>query len=520
MRFHPIRAVALAASFAVPTAAIMMPAPVAARGAPDSFADLAAQLSPAVVNISSSQKAEARADRGPEVPGFPPGSPFEQFFRDFMERNHPGGPQGQGPGQRRGENNRPPRGGPNGEDAPTGRAVSLGSGFIIDSAGYIVTNNHVIDGADEISVTLTDNTTLKAKLVGKDDRVDLALLKVETDHPLTAVKFGDSDTSRVGDWVLAIGNPFGLGGSVTAGIVSARGRDIRQGPYDDFIQTDAAINRGNSGGPLFNMNGDVIGINTAIYSPSGGSVGIGFSVPSNLAKNVVMQLKEYGHARRGWLGVRIQQVTPDIADAVGLKQPEGAMVAGMNDGGPADKAGIHNGDVILKFNNQDVKEMRTLPRIVAETEIGKSVPVTVWRDRKEVVLQASTGELPDEVQQASATPDKPAARPRNTATMLSGLGAQLSPITDALRDRFKLSPDQKGVVITDVQSDGPAAGRGLKAGDVIVEVQQEPVATPQDVQDRLDKYRKQNRKTVLMLVQNGDGMRWIPVPLNTDKQPG
>ncbi|HYZ61242.1 MAG TPA: Do family serine endopeptidase, partial [Acetobacteraceae bacterium] len=383
-----------------------------------------------------------------------------------------------------------------------------------------VTSNHVIEGADEISVTLTDNTTLKAKLVGKDERVDLALLKVETDHPLKAVQFGDSDTARVGDWVLAIGNPFGLGGSVTAGIVSARGRDIRQGPYDDFIQTDAAINRGNSGGPLFNMDGQVIGINTAIYSPSGGSVGIGFSVPSNLAKPVVMQLREYGRARRGWLGVRIQQVSPDIAESLGLKDATGAMVAGVNDGGPADKAKIRNGDVILKFNGQDVKEMRTLPRIVAETEIGKSVPVVLWRDGKEVTVQASVGELPDDVQQAStgATPE----RPQNRTAMISGLGARLSPITDALRDQYKLSPDQKGVVVTDVQPDGQAAGRGLKPGDVIVEVQQEPVSTPQDVQDRIERYRKQNRKTVLMLVQSGDGLRWIPVPLNdqSDKKPG
>ena len=515
MRLNLLRAAALAAILSAPAT---LPSPASARGAPDSFADLAAQLSPSVVNVSSSQKVEQRADRGPEIPGFPPGSPFEQFFRDFMDRNHPGGGgQGQGPGpQRRGDR---PQGN---DDAPGGgRAVSLGSGFIIDPAGYIVTNNHVIDGADEISVTLTDNTTLKATLVGKDDRVDLALLKVTTDHPLKAVSFGDSDGSRVGDWVLAIGNPFGLGGSVTAGIVSARGRDIRQGPYDDFIQTDAAINRGNSGGPLFNMNGEVIGINTAIYSPSGGSVGIGFSVPSSLAKPVIMQLREFGHARRGWLGVRIQQVTPDIAEAVGLKDVQGAMVAGMNDGGPADKAGIHNGDVILKFNGQDVKEMRTLPRIVAETEVGKQVPVVVWRDHKEVALSASTGELPDEIQQASTSPVPPPIT-RNSATMLSGLGAKLSPITDALRDQFKLAPDQKGVVITDLQSDGPAASRGLKPGDVIVEVQQEPVATPQDVQDRLEKYRKQSRKTVLMLVQNADGMRWIPIPLNvqSDKKPG
>ena len=513
MRRSVFRAAALAASLAIPAS---LPSAALARGVPDSFADLAAQLLPSVVNISSSQKPQQQADRGPEIPGFPPGSPFEQFFRDFLDRNRPQGP-GQGQGQRRGEQPTPRPNGPGG-----GRAISLGSGFIIDPAGYIVTNNHVIDGADEISVTLTDNTTLKAKLVGKDDRVDLALLKVETDHPLKAVSFGDSDNERVGDWVLAIGNPFGLGGSVTAGIVSARGRDIRQGPYDDFIQTDAAINRGNSGGPLFNMEGEVVGINTAIYSPSGGSVGIGFSVPSNLAKSVVMQLKQYGHARRGWLGVRIQQVSPDIAEAVGLKEAEGAMVAGVNEGGPAEKAGIRNGDVIVKFNGQDVKEMRNLPRIVAETEIGKEVPVLLWRDRHDVTVQASVGELPDDVQQANASPNAPPEKPAKRTAMISGLGARLSPITDELRDQFKLSADQKGVVVTDVQSDGAAASRGVKPGDVIVEVQQEPVATPQDVSERLEKFRKLNRKTVLMLVQNSDGMRWIPVPLttDTDKKPG
>ncbi len=517
MRLPRLSAVAIAAALALPA---WLPAPswaaeVPPQDAPHSFADLAAQLSPSVVNVSSSQKLQASADRGPDVPGFPPGSPFEQFFHDFLDRNRP-------PGQRRAEPQSPDHG--NGPTPGAGRAVSLGSGFIIDPAGYIVTNNHVIDGADEISVTLTDNTTLKAKLVGKDERVDLALLKVDTDHPLKAVEFGDSDSARVGDWVLAIGNPFGLGGSVTAGIVSARGRDIRQGPYDDFIQTDAAINRGNSGGPLFNMDGKVIGINTAIYSPSGGSVGIGFSVPSNLARPVVMQLRQYGHARRGWLGVRIQQVTPDIAESLGLKTPAGAMVAGVNDGGPADKAGIRNGDVILKFNGQDVKEMRTLPRIVAETDIGKGVPVELWRDGKNVTVTASVGEMPDDVQQASATPDQ-GNRPAPTRpAMISGLGARLSPLTPELRDKYKLADDQKGVVVTDVDPDGTAAGRGLKPGDVIVEVQQEPVSTPADVTERLDRYRKQDRKTVLMLIQSADGMRWVPIPLtntnDSNRQPG
>ena len=506
-----LRALTLATVFTLPAAMPAFAPPAYARAAPDSFADLAEKLLPAVVNISSSQAVQQRADRGPETPNFPPGSPFEQFFRDFMEKNRPGQPgrRGQGP------NEEAPPGHPGG-----GRAVSLGSGFVIDPAGYIVTNNHVIDGADEISVTFGDNTTLKAKLIGKDDRVDLALLKVESDKPLPSVSFGDSDTSRVGDWVLAIGNPFGLGGSVTAGIVSARGRDIRQGPYDDFIQTDAAINRGNSGGPLFNMDGQVIGINTAIYSPSGGSVGIGFSLPSNLAKSIVSQFREFGHARRGWLGVRIQQVTPDIAEGIGLKDTAGAMVAGVNDDGPADRAKIKNGDVILRFNNQDVKEMKNLPRIVAETEIGKQVPVVVWRDGARVTLQASVGELPDDTQLASADAPKAAAPARSTE--IAGLGAKLSPITDEARDKYKLGQDQKGVVVTDVTTDGPAAGRGLKPGDVIVEVQQEAVATPADVADRMDKFRKLNRKTVLMLIQSADGLRWVPVSLalDTTKKPG
>ena len=260
---------------------------------------------------------------------------------------------------------------------------------------------------------------------------------------------------------------------------------------------------------------EVIGINTAIYSPSGGSVGIGFSIPSNMSKSVVSQLREFGHARRGWLGVRIQQVTPDIAESIGLKDTTGAMVAGVNDGGPADTAKIRNGDIILKFNGQDVKEMKSLPRIVAETVIGKSVPVVLWRDGKEVTVQASVGELPDEVQQASVTPT-PDRTPPNRTSEISGLGARLSPITDDLRDKFKLSQDQKGVVVTDVMPDGTAAGRGLKPGDVIVEVQQEAVSSPADVQERMDRFRKQNRKTVLMLIQSGDGLRWVPVPLASD----
>jgi len=518
MRFssRTLRAAAFALSAAAlaPVGGMLAASPAHAMAPGDSFADLAEKLLPAVVNISSSQSVQAKADRpGPEIPMFPPGSPFEQFFKDFMDRNRPGGQQrpgqqGQGPSLPT-----PP---------PEARKMqSLGSGFIIDPAGYIVTNNHVIDGADEITVVLQDNTSLKAKLIGRDERVDIALLKVESEKPLPFVPFGDSDKERVGDWVLAIGNPFGLGGSVTAGIVSARGRDIRQGPYDDFIQTDAAINRGNSGGPLFDMAGEVIGINTAIYSPSGGSIGIGFSIPSNMAKNVVAQLRDYGHARRGWLGVRIQQVTPDIAESVGLHDPSGAMIAGVNDGGPADKAQMRNGDIVLKFNGQDVKEMRNLPRVVAETPIGKAVPVQIWRDGKLQTIDVTVGELPDEEKLASNTPGPNAKTPDATKpTDIAGLGLKLAPLNQDTRDKFQVGADQKGVVVTDVSPDGAAADRGVKPGDIIVEVQQEPVSSPADVQDRVDRTRKQNRKSVLMLIQSQDGLRWVPLPLNKDKDSG
>src|ERR1700761_2035388 len=386
------RAAVLGVSFALVTPFVPSGGQAAfARSAPDSFADLANRLLPAVVNVSSTQTITAKngghgGDLGPDMPVFPPGSPFEQFFKDFLNRNR----QGQGGG------------GGGGDNAPVARrAQSLGSGVIVDPAGYVVTNNHVIEGADEVSVTLQDGTSLKANIVGRDESGDLALLKVKSDKPLPTVSFGDSSASRVGDWVLAIGNPFGLGGTVTAGIVSARGRDIHQGQYDDFIQTDAAINRGNSGGPLFNMDGQVIGINTAIFSPSGGSIGIGFSIPSNMAKNIVAQLKAYGHPRRGWLGVKIQQVTPEIAESLGLKEATGAMVAGGTEGGPAGKARIRGGDIILKFDGQDVKEMHTLPRIVADAEVGKDVPVVLWREGKEVTVETVLAERPADVDVAS-----------------------------------------------------------------------------------------------------------------------
>ncbi len=494
------------AAFAFASALLLAPLaiPVAeARPAPESFADLAESLLPAVVNISTTQTIPARggpgAERGgPDMPQFPPGSPFEEFFREFMERSRPG----QRPGQ----------------PAPPRRSQSLGSGFIIDASGYVVTNNHVIADADEINVILQDNTSLRATVVGRDQRTDLALLKVEPTRPLTAVRFGNSDTARVGDWVLAIGNPFGLGGTVTAGIVSARGRSIGQGPYDNFIQTDASINRGNSGGPLFNMAGEVIGINTAIYSPSGGSIGIGFSVPSSMAQNVIAQLREFGRARRGWLGVRIQQVTDELAESVGLREARGAMVAGLNEGGPADKAQIRSGDIILRFNNQDVREMKNLPLIVAETPIGRAVPVVVWRDGREVNLTATVGEMPEDVQaaEAGASGGRGSGAAAAGVVNVPGLGAKLSALTPALREQFQIEEDRKGVVIVELDAEGTLGKLGLRPGDLIVEVQQEAVSTPAEVTDRITRARQQNRRNALMLVEGQNGQRWVPVPLTAE----
>ncbi|MCC7281224.1 MAG: DegQ family serine endoprotease [Acetobacteraceae bacterium] len=476
--------------------------PALSRSAPESFADLAARLVGAVVNVSTTQNVQTaqRERQGPDIPQAPPGSPFEEFFRDFFgQRPQPGQPPGQGPGQR----------GPR-------RAQSLGSGFIIqqdaNGAAYVVTNNHVIDGADEITVRLSDNTQLRATLAGKDQRTDLALLRVQTEKRLTTVPWGNSDTARVGDWVLAIGNPFGLGGSVTAGIVSARGRDINQGPYDDFIQTDAAINRGNSGGPLFNMAGEVVGINTAIYSPSGGSIGIGFAIPSNLAQHVVQQLREHGRTRRGWLGVRIQGVTDEIAESVGLHGGgRGALIAGINEGGPADKGRLQNGDIVLRFDGTDIREMRNLPRVVADTAIGKQVPVLVWRDGAERTLQVTVGELPEDQQQAAATPG-PQDRGGRVVDV-PGTGMKVAAISQELRERFSLREDQRGVVITDVAQGSPAADRGIRAGDVIVEVSQESVATPAEVLERVERARAANRRNVLMLIESTQGgLRWVPLP--------
>jgi serine protease Do len=463
-------------------------APAAARG-PEGIADVAEQVIDAVVNISTAQKVDARRGATPQLP---PGSPFEEFFEEFFKN-------------RRGEGApRTPR-----------RVSSLGSGFIIDASGVVVTNNHVIADADEISVILNDGTKLKAEVKGVDKKTDLALLKVTPpeNKPLTAVKFGDSDKLRLGEWVIAIGNPFSLGGSVSAGIVSARNRDIQSGPYDNYIQTDAAINRGNSGGPLFNLNGEVIGVNTAIISPSGGSIGIGFAVPSKTALAVIDQLRQFGETRRGWLGVRIQQVTDDIAESLNIKPARGALVAGIADDGPAKPAGIEPGDVIVKFDGKDIIKMGDLPRIVADTPVGKDVEVVVIRKGKEEIRKVKLGRLEDgeKKELAAVKPDAP-AEPKSVVKRT--LGLDLANLDDALRARYKIKDSVKGVVITGVDPGSNAAEKRLSAGDVIVEVAQEAVQNTDELQRRVDKLKAEGRRSALFLVANADGeVRFIALSL-------
>ena len=392
------------------------------------------------------------------------------------------------------------------------KVSSLGSGFVIDAAnGYIVTNNHVIKDADDIKVTLSDNTTLDAKLVGADDKVDVAVLKVTPPAPLTAAVWGDSDTARIGGWIVAIGDPFGLGGTVTTGIVSARQRDINAGPYDQFIQTDAPINRGNSGGPMFNENGEVVGINTAIFSPSGGSVGIGFAIPSNLAKPVVEQLIKYGATRRGWLGVHIQEVTPEIADTFGLGKARGALVSSVTPQGPSDKAGVKSGDIILKFNDTAIKGMRDLPLLVAQAEIGKKATLTLWRKGKEETVSVDLGQLEkaeaDGLEEGKKKPGEP-AHPEK-ATDVASLGLGLAPLTEELRNTYKVPKSVKGVVVTAVKPDGIAAEKGVEVGDVIAEVDQQEATTPADVAEKVAAAQKAGHASVLLFVARGDDMRFV-----------
>ncbi len=492
-RNRPVRVAALAfvAALAVATVdiATLGPRQAAAHDGPDSVADLAEGLLDAVVNISTAQTVSG-SQRIP-MPQVPPGSPFEEFFEEFFN-------------DQEGDRNRSPR-----------RVNSLGSGFVIDPDGIIVTNNHVIAEADEITANFSDGRKLKAEVIGRDAKTDIAVLRVESDTPLKALDLGDSSDLRVGDWVMAIGNPFGLGGTVTVGIVSAMNRDIGSGPYDAFIQTDASINRGNSGGPLFNKEGEVVGINTAIISPSGGSIGIGFSIPANMARNVIFQLREFGETRRGWLGVRIQSVTEEIAESLGMDEPKGALVAGVNEDGPAKSAGIEPGDVVLTFDGTDVPEMRDLPRIVADTPIGETVDVVLLRKGEEVNVKVVIGRLPeDEAQLASA----PAGEDAEEKNIKSALGLELSALTDGLRDEYEISEDVDGVIITDVEDGSPASEKRIAKGEVIVEVAQENVRAPADVLERIDELRDQNRKSVLLLLANAQGeLRFVALRIEDDE---
>jgi len=454
--------------------------PASARAPSRELADLAERLSPAVVNISTTFE-EATGEGEPDDGG----SPFDL------------------PGDN--ENDVPEQGMPQGME----KAQSLGSGFVIDASGIIVTNNHVIDKADKIDVAFTDGTVLPAKLLGRDEKTDIAVLKVESKVPLAHVALGDSEHIRVGDWVMAIGNPFGLGGSVTVGIVSALNRDIHAGNYDDFIQTDAAINRGNSGGPLFDLKGEVVGMNTAIISPSGESVGIGFATPASTIKSIVGQIRTSGTIRRGWIGVRIQSVTPDLAATLGLKDLHGALVAGVTDKGPAGTGGMQTGDLVVGFDGKSVREMRDLPRIVAETEIGRSVRVDVVRKGVQKTLNVKVGLL-DETEKKVAEEAKPEALQVLT---IKTLGLDLLALDTVMRQRFQLGDDVKGALVSDVAPKSAAAEKGVRPGDVIMRVGQYVVATPQEVLDRVNAERKAGAKSVLLRIVTGGTARFVALPL-------
>ena len=450
-----------------------------AQSRPDTFADLAEKVSPAVVNITTSAMVATRMQPGPIVPE---GSPFEEFFRDFMERNDPDG-------------NRPRRG------------QALGSGFVISEDGYIVTNRHVIQSADKIMIEFFEGFEREAEIVGTDANTDLALLKVESDKPLKYLRWGDDEETRVGDWVMAMGNPLGQGFSVSVGIVSARGRALA-GSYDDFIQTDAAINRGNSGGPLFNMDGEVIGVNTAILSPTGGSIGIGFAMSASVAENVISQLRDFGETRRGWLGVRIQDVTGDLAEGLGLAEVRGALVTDVPEG-PALEAGIETGDVILSFDGVEVDDTRGLVRLVGDAAVGKEVRIKVFRDGEFRTLMVTLGRRED------AEGAIPASANATDPTFSEHLGLTLSEMTDALREQLGLPETAEGLVVQDVAEDSAAFDKGLRVGDLIVEAGQEEIASVAEFETRIEDTREAGRKTIVLLVQRDGEPRFVALPLES-----
>jgi len=462
----------------------LTPTMLLARPAPDSFADLANKLLPTVVNINTSQILKAPPQNA--MPQLPPGSPLEDLFKNFL------GPK------------------PN---APR-HVTSLGSGFIIDPSGYIVTNNHVIEDSDQITVALQDGTQMAAKVVGRDTKTDLALLKVTPKKPLPATKFGDSDKARVGDWVIAIGDPFGIGSTVTAGIVSARNRNINAGPYDDFIQTDAPINKGNSGGPLFDMDGNVVGINSAIFSPSGGSVGIGFAIPANLAREVIGQLRQFGVAKRGWIGVRIQPVTQEIAEGLGLPTTQGALVNSVTDGGPAAKAGLINGDLVTGFDGKPVNDDRSLPRFVADTPIGKTVSMDVLRKGRKQTMKITVQKLADDAKVDKPVKAQPAPQAGKNKPKLAQLGLTVGLLDQPARAKFKIGAAVQGVVVTAVEAGSAAGDKNLHPGDVIVEVDGQTVKTPDDVAKKLDADAKAGKNSALMLINRDGDVQYLGLKLN------
>ena len=449
--------------------------------APPSFSNLIEAVQPAVVSIASSHSVNPQTmNRMPRF-DFPEGSPLQKFFEDQFKGQIP-------------------------EDTPDRAMQAVGSGFIVDPDGYIVTNNHVIEGAGEITVILQDGTRYTATLKGRDPKTDLALLKIETSEELPYVRFGDSDKAKVGDWVVAVGNPFGLGGSVSAGIISARGRDIQSGPYDDYLQIDAPINRGNSGGPLFDASGKVVGVNTAIFSPSGGNVGIGFAIPAALAEPVIAELMSDGRITRGWLGVHIQSIDEALAESMDLEEEEGALVSSVEPGSPADRAGLHVGDVILSFADRQVEDARALPRMVGNTDKGDKVTVTVWRDGKQMSLQVILGSLPGEETVAMAESE-------HVDDGTPKLGVTLSALSKEAKKHYNLSEDEVGVLIVDVVRDSPAGKSGLRRGDIIARIGQTKVTKPEEVASAVERAAEEEHKTVLLLIKRDGVSRFVAVPL-------
>jgi serine protease Do len=491
--FRNIQAVAVAACLAAATIA----APAAAKPVPDGFADLVEKVMPSVVNISTTQQVGGSDVTGGGEDGeegeqqLPPGIP--DFFRDFFENRK----------------------------IPPQEAHAMGSGFIIDPAGLVITNNHVVDGADKVVVILNDGTELDAEVLGRDRRTDVAVLKVKPTKPLVAVQFGDSDALRVGEWVIAVGNPYGLGGTVTAGIVSAIDRDINAGPYDDFIQTDAAINQGNSGGPLFDMDGHVIGINSVIYSRTGGNVGIGFSIPARLVQRVVADLRKYGQVQRGWLGVGIQPVDQAIADSVGLKAAKGAMVTNVVDGDPADKAGVKSGDVILEFDGKEVADTRALLRAVADASAGRKAPLVVWRDGAKKTLYVQVGQMKAD-DEAPATDENAPAKKKEQAPAVTGtvdaLGLTLAAITEETRRQMQLPEKATGVVVTKVDRMSEAAQKDIKRGDIIARVGDKEIRNPAEAKAAIDAEKKSGRSTILIRLRRGDNFLFVALKANPEKK--